>query len=626
MVVKHKLDMDLAKPAEMPRVDTVHKDQYTRQLELTLYANEEPWVIPEDADILISFIRTDGTGGSYDTLPTGTQAWSAEGNVLTIDLAPDVLATPGPAMMAIDLLQGNSKISTFTIMLYIRETILTRVGSSEDYINITSFLPMPDTAEVGQYFRVSQVDDSGAIQKLEAVTLPNLETAVEEALTQAKESGEFDGPSAYEVAVENGFEGTEAEWVDSLNRPASGNWGNVIAQSIKVTGALTTDSGITVNFYGNRLQGVSNPVNEKDAANKRYVDQAVNPYAVPDYWQDAVNTAISKIHALQDAGGKDCMTFAWFADCHFNEDDPSVNAGNTGKLAAAVMDACNIPFAVLSGDVVRMDSHTLADVDAVARNFAYADQILAPIGWDRLLQAQGDYDGCWGTDFASQLDECTMFNRMFRKQTEDKWRVFGGNGSWFYVDYTPAKIRFIVLNSDWVEDGTDEEGNPLHKRMDTKGYGNEQLNWLAHTALSFEEEGWAVVVVSHRRLMDTQMRDSLPVQNIMNCFLRKTACAETAGTAGQWDYVSVQKDFTSCITGDVIGCFSGNMHKDAYFKITIPFAYVNITSDADLGATEENRVMGTDNEHAIDFVTINRAARTVSLTRLGYGSDRSYSF
>ena len=625
MVVNHKLTMDLAKPAEMPRVDTVHKDQYTRKLEVTLYANDEPWTVPEDANILISFIRADGTGGSYDTLPTGVCAWSAEENVLTVELAPDVLATPGPAMMAVDLLQGNSKISTFTIMLYIRETILTRVGTQGDYINISSFLPLPDSAEVGQYFRVSKVDDNGGVMKLEAVTLPDVETAVQEALSQAKESGEFDGASAYEIAVKNGYSGTEAEWAAIMNALAVGIWGDTIAQSVWITGALTTDSGITINFCGNRLQGVNDPKNDKDAANKRYVDNAVNPYAVPDYWQDAVDAAIEKIKALQNAGGKNCVTFAWFADSHFTAEDLTVNAGNTGKIAAAVMDACDIPFAICSGDVIRTDTDTLEDQAAMEESFAYADEILAPIGADRLLQAVGANDGNWGTDFACQLDANTLYGQIFRKQAKDTRRVFGGDGSYYYVDYPAGKTRFVVLNCGWSPEGTNEDGTPLYNRLETYGYGNEQINWFAHTALDFEEEGWTVVVVSHRRVNDSSMRDNNVLQNVMTCFSRGTACSRSYGTEGEWDYVSVEKDFSSCITGKMIGSFSGNLHKDAYTRGTLPWAAFCITSDANLGASTESRVMGTDNEHAIDFVTINREDGVMSMTRLGYGKDRSYS-
>lgn len=53
-----------------------------------------------------------------------------------------------------------------------------------------------------------------------------LDTAIDEALARAKESGEFDGEdgedgedgkSAYQLAVELGFEGTEEEWIESLH-------------------------------------------------------------------------------------------------------------------------------------------------------------------------------------------------------------------------------------------------------------------------------------------------------------------------------------------------------------------------------------------------------------------------
>lgn len=52
--------------------------------------------------------------------------------------------------------------------------------------------------------------------KLDADKLPE---AINDALAQAKENGEFDGTngkSAYEVAVYNGFDGTEKEWLASL--------------------------------------------------------------------------------------------------------------------------------------------------------------------------------------------------------------------------------------------------------------------------------------------------------------------------------------------------------------------------------------------------------------------------
>lgn len=588
MVVKHKINMDLAKPAEMPRVDTVHKDQYTRKLELSLLENGKPWQIPEDVNILISFIRSDGTGGSYDTLPTGNRAWSAEGNVLTLELAPDVLAAPGPAMMAVDLLQGNSKISTFTIMLYVRKTIFTRVGQLEDYIKISGFLPMPDTAEAGQYVTVSEVDEYGGIVKLEAVTLPSLEVAVEEALTLAKESGEFDGASAYEIAVENGYAGTEEAFGKSLKQFTTGVWGSVIAQTVHLTRALTTDGGITINFNGSKIHGVSNPKEEKDAANKRYVDALANPYAVPTYWQTAVDEVIAKVKANQDSGGVSCLSFAWFSDCHISPDDATVNPGNTGKIVSSVMDSCAIPFALMCGDAARNDGDSLTEEASVTASLDAAEEMFAAIGHHRLLQAQGGHDSFWGTDFASQLDEKTLYGAIYRRQTEDFRRVFGSDGSYFYIDHPVAKVRFIVL--DACKNST---------AIESFGLGTEQLNWLENAALNLPEDSWAVVLASHVPPNEAALQDAAQLQTILANF-----------------------------AADIVGFFCGYTHKDQIITEVLPYPVITITSDANLSEdeTEEARIIGSSNEHAVDFVTINRAARTVSLTRLGAGEDRSFSY
>ena len=95
MYVKHKLEIDLSGQAVMPRVDMVEGDQYTRQLELSLLCGGESWEIPEDVHAAVRFRKPDGTGGEYDSLPDGSPAWSASGNVLTVELAPQVLSCPG---------------------------------------------------------------------------------------------------------------------------------------------------------------------------------------------------------------------------------------------------------------------------------------------------------------------------------------------------------------------------------------------------------------------------------------------------------------------------------------------------------------------------------------------------
>ena len=417
MYVKHKLEIDLSGQAVMPRVDMVEGDQYARQLELSLLCGGESWEIPEDVHAAVRFRKPDGTGGEYDSLPDGSPAWSASGNVLTVELAPQVLSCPGNGILSVVLTQGDARVSTFHILFQVHGAIPGGL-ESEDYFCYDGLLNAPKNAEIGQFLKVSGVNGHGIVSQVEAVTIPPLDEAVDTALAQAKESGEFDGASAYEIAQNNGFTGTEAEWLESLKGKFNSNVGNI--RLINITGRLTSEPGVIIDFRTTRLRGVRDPQADDDAATRRYVDRAVTGYTVPSYWQEAVDAAAAKVTAKQDAGGMDCVTFALFSDVHAVPDSTTPNSGNTGNLTAAVMDACGVPFAVCCGDVCRTD----ADTETAAReSIAAGAKNLRPIGARKLLQAQGDHDGSYGT---AQMSAGAMFGAIFRSQAEDERRHFGG--------------------------------------------------------------------------------------------------------------------------------------------------------------------------------------------------------
>ena len=624
MNVKHKINMDLTGPAGIQRIDMVERDQYVRQLEFVLTCGETPWTIPEDVHAVICFVKADGTGGEYDALEDGQPAWSVEGNVLTVDVAPQVLTSAGVVMLAVDMLRGNGKISTFTVMLNVQEAIPLDLESG-DYFKFGGFLSAPKTVEVGQLFRVAGVNEYGVVTELGGLTL---EAVLDQALAQARDSGEFDGPSAYEVAVENGFEGTEAEWLESLQGvdcrfAETAELGDI--QQINVTGKLTSDSSIIIHFHGSRVQGVKDPVEDTDAANKAYADQAAKkasrPYQVPDHWQDAVDAVVDKITAYQDAGGRNCLTFALVSDTHITSEDKNPNAGHTGNLIAAVMDRCGVPFAILCGDAAGNKEDSEAEVREC---IAAAQERLEPIGWQRLLQAQGVCDGCWE---GGQLSGNALYGALFRKLTGDPWRVFGGDGSWYYLDYPAAKVRFILLNSAWI----DETQADVSARTESFGYGAEQLTWLAETALQFSEEGWAIVLASHVPPvpeLEPAVRDEAVLRGILTAFLSGSSYSGTSGTEGEWDYVSVSCDFSGKTRAEIIGFFSGYLHEDRITAENLPYAVVTVTCDADLSedGDEGVRLEDTDTEHAMDFVTVNRETKQVCITRLGLGSDRFYNY
>jgi hypothetical protein len=78
---------------------------------------------------------------------------------------------------------------------------------------------------------------------------------------------EIPGLSAYEIAVKNGFRGTEAEWLASLS--VKGDPG-------------TLESHTEVDALGHRVVNVAEPVEDTDGATKKYVDDALGLEDISD--------------------------------------------------------------------------------------------------------------------------------------------------------------------------------------------------------------------------------------------------------------------------------------------------------------------------------------------------------
>lgn len=117
MMITSIFTMDLQQPDKPAVVNAVQEDRYTRQLQITLTSAGADWPVPGNAGVLVCYTRPDGTGGRYDILPDGAAAWSASGNVLTVILAPQVLAVPGPVSLWITLTQAQTQLSTFSVLV-----------------------------------------------------------------------------------------------------------------------------------------------------------------------------------------------------------------------------------------------------------------------------------------------------------------------------------------------------------------------------------------------------------------------------------------------------------------------------------------------------------------------------
>ena len=315
---------------------------------------------------------------------------------------------------------------------------------------------------------------------------------------------------------------------------------------------------------------------------------------IPDFWQAAVEAAVSRIRSLQQ--GKNCVSFVHFSDNH-------TRGGYAGVLIREVMERCRIPYCFYGGDSVSSGFLSGEQIMAAQAN-AFAD-MMAVLPQDRFCRAVGNHDGYWAV---SENERHTytrdqVYELFFRQQALDRNRHFGGDGTCFYVEDPASRVRFVVLNSNG---GAFDDG---------------QIEWFRDEALQFEETGWAVVIFSHAPITNhfhSNISNAQRVQGILS-------------------------DFIGTKTAEVIGWYSGHIHRDRIYQcdatgdsqaddmtaVNLPWKTVTITSD-DTGIAYDEATrhpVGEDAlSHAIDFVTVNRDTKTVDLTRLGIGNHRVYSY
>lgn len=316
---------------------------------------------------------------------------------------------------------------------------------------------------------------------------------------------------------------------------------------------------------------------------------------VPEFWEDAVNECISKIKALQI--GRNCVTFPFFSDNHQRN-------GYVGLLIAKVMKECHIPYAFYGGDSI--SSGYIADEAAMIAEDKAFDEVVSYIPNGRFCRAVGNHDGYWAVDADNKnyYTDAQNYELFLREESIAQNKHFGGDGTYYYVDDIASKVRWVVL---------DTNDNKVEQA---------QIDWLQNTALSFNESGWAVVFISHQ-----------PISNHYHALISNfdTIIAVIENCTGD----------SQSNEAEVVGWFSGHIHRDRIYTgvavnttddsegETMPFKQITITSDHTgiaYDAATKHTVANDDKSHAIDFVTINKTTRTVNLTRLGIGNNRSYTY
>lgn len=363
----------------------------------------------------------------------------------------------------------------------------------------------------------------------------------------------------------------------------------------------------------------------------------------PDYWIEAINGIADTIRSKQDTAGFSAYQFIWLSDIHGANGYQNQNgAGKSatdhiGEIAQYLCDSFDIPVVAISGDIMSQASH--ANADDVNAEYDALKSILSPIKPDRLAAVAGNHDGSYGSPqngvyYLKYIGDPALWNHLYRRQALDRARIFGGDGSYFYLD-SPQKVRLIMLNSQTSgDDSTDANGNAIYNSQKYSIYGSEQLQWLADIVLNMPN-GWTALIMAHAPL--NWSKDGSILAGIMDAYNKRIAYSgnvnvtDTYWGSGASDNayknVAVSVDF-SAAKGEIAAFLHGHIHKDTVDTVTYDFPCISITT-AGGDVRDENpteRVPGTATETAMDVVTLDKLNRKIYLTRIGAGTGREVSY
>lgn len=127
MQITHKITLDLMHPEVTARIPVKQGDALSRNLEVTLLCDGEPWLIPAEVSPLVRWCACDpatgeSAGGIYDTLPNGTHAWNYSQNQLDLLLVPQMFDLPGVVRADVALVQGERVLATFDFEFYVNRS------------------------------------------------------------------------------------------------------------------------------------------------------------------------------------------------------------------------------------------------------------------------------------------------------------------------------------------------------------------------------------------------------------------------------------------------------------------------------------------------------------------------
>lgn len=311
---------------------------------------------------------------------------------------------------------------------------------------------------------------------------------------------------------------------------------------------------------------------------------------IPAYWLEYLEERLPSIRAKTAEVGANGDSFLFFTDHHTRG-----NSNNTRHIIDYVRKHTPIDRAFHGGDAVSTVVGQTKD-EALRWLWKYHDDYVSS---RNVLSVLGNHEyGNYNTN-GERLNNGECYAAMFKDV--EKFADTRGT-TYYYVDNASCKIRYIVLDNDYI-------------RLSTTA---SESDWYIN-ALSSMEEGWTAILLVHTyydgEIGSTPPDRSLVITQIANDYNNRASGSSVVAT---WDF-SNGKGKVACL-------LCGHVHYD-YSEVSNGIRVIATTTDSMGGVTNETgRAAGNITEQAVDLFFINTESRTISTIRLGYGNDRSWTY
>lgn len=212
---------------------------------------------------------------------------------------------------------------------------------------------------------------------------------------------------------------------------------------------------------------------------------------------------------------------------------------------------------------------------------------------------------------------------MYKNAVRDYGEIRNGNSNYFYKDFSDKKVRLIGLDSYDLPEVVADGANKFY-RFDTSGFQQDQLDWLANTALKVPD-GTTVVITSHHPIDGTlDTVTGVINHDVLLQILSDFVAGKSGSVSGTNSDVPVSVSYSFNGAGLIAGVLSGHRHLDSNVtKNGINFIETRCSSSALDSMIKKDRWddAGTPLEDAFDIVSIDTTAKTIDLKRIGAGSE-----